>query len=78
MQFHMVCFADCSHVIVTAFFIEAIANPNAFKSLKCDSYENFLSGGCDQNESVTVGGVLEGVEGEFYFRTNPQKPYSMS
>lgn len=53
-------------------------NSGAFKSLKCDSYENFLSGACDQNESVTVGGDLEGVEGEFYFQTNPQKPYSKS
>lgn len=71
-------FADCSHVIVTAFYIEAVQNPNAFKSLKCESYEYFLSGGCDQNESVTVGGDLEGVEGEFYCETNPQKPYSKS
>lgn len=74
----IIIFVDCSHVIVTAFFIEAIENPNAFSSLKCDSYENFLIGVCNENESVTVGGNLVGVDGSFFFQTNPQKPYSMS
>lgn len=66
----------CSHVIVNEFLIEAIENPDAFLATKCDSYEKYLAGECDGNERVALGGDLSNLQGNFYFQTNPQPPYS--
>lgn len=67
---------DCSHVIVTAFFVESIENPNGFLSTKCSSYEDYIAGVCDENDKVPLGGNLEGKEGSYFCETNPEKPYS--
>lgn len=67
---------DCSHLMCTAYFIESVENPAGFLAVKCDSYESFLGGECDGNEKVSLGGDLLGVEGDFYFETNAEKPYS--
>lgn len=69
-------FADCSHVIVTAFVVESIQNPEGFSSIKCDSYENYLVGVCATNDRVALGGDLVGHQGIYFFETNPEKPYS--
>lgn len=77
--FTQIWFAVCSHMLAPEFFNEALQNPeSAFLAKKCDSYEAYLSGACDGNEEVTLGGNLEGHEGGFYFETNAEPPYSKS
>lgn len=51
-------------------------NPSGFLSTKCDSYESYLGGACDGNDKVALGGDLVGLEGDYYFETNAEKPYS--
>lgn len=68
--------AICSHGIVTSYFIESLKNTFGFLAIKCDSYENYLSGACDGNDRVTLGDDLEGLEGDYYFETNSEPPYS--
>lgn len=65
-----------SHGIVTSYFVESLWNPIGFLSTKCDSYENYLSGACDSNHKVALGGDLEGLEGDYHFLTNGEPPYS--
>lgn len=63
-------------MIVNEFYLESVENPVGFLSTKCDSYENYLSGACDGNDKLPLGGDLLGREGDYYFETNPEKPYS--
>lgn len=66
----------CSHLRATELFNEALQRPEAFLSKKCDSYENYLSGLCDGNDEVTLGGDLFGHEGDYYLETNGEPPFS--
>lgn len=63
-------------MIVNEFLMEAIENPEGFLATKCDSYEEYLSGNCFDNEKVALGGDVANYQGVFYFQTNPQRPYS--
>lgn len=68
----------CSHLRSCEYFNEALQNPGGFLATKCDSYENYLSGACDGNDQVALGGGLLGHEGDYYFLTNAESPYSQS
>lgn len=68
----------CSHMLSCEFFNEALQNSNRFLGTKCDSYEDYLIGACDGNTQVAFGGNLLGHEGDYYFLTNPEPPYSQS
>lgn len=67
----------CDHDIGVSYFLESVENPIGFVATKCDSYGNYLSGLCDGNDQVTLGGDLLGHEGDYYFLTNAEKPYSI-
>lgn len=56
--------------------MESLENPLGFVATKCDSYENYIEGRCDGNDRVTLGGDLGGREGDYYFETNAEPPYS--
>lgn len=75
-----ICFSiaghSCSHNIVTAYFVESIQNDHGFLSTKCESYEAFVTGTCESNEKVPIGGPLANAEGVYYLYTNSEKPYS--
>lgn len=71
-------FVVCSHIRSCDYFNEALEDSNAFVGTKCDSYENYLNGTCDGNEQVALGGSLLGFEGNYYFLTNEEPPYSQS
>lgn len=66
----------CNHEIGQYYLIESVENPNGFVSTKCDSYENFLAGSCEGNDRVALGRELAGHEGDYFFETNAEKPYS--
>lgn len=66
----------CSHFRTCEFFNEALLNPEAFLATKCDSYEKYLNGLCDGNDQVSLGGNLLGHEGDYFFTTNAEPPYS--
>lgn len=68
--------ATCGHVIVTDFYVEAVQNPKGFVATKCDSYADYLLGVCG-NKTVTLGGDFSVADaGDYFFRTNPESPYS--
>lgn len=66
----------CDHDIGIYYFLESVENPIGFVATKCDSYESYLAGLCEGNDQVTLGGDLLGHEGDYYFLTNAEKPYS--
>ena len=45
----------CSHCRAAYLFDESINSPVGFVSLKCNSYEEYLNGSCDQNEKQLMG-----------------------
>lgn len=67
---------NCSHGIVLRYFVESLENPFGFVATKCDSYESYLEGKCDGNDKVTLGGDLRDHQGDYYFETNAESPYS--
>ena len=47
--------ADCSHQRAVDYFSESVASPIGFKSLKCESFENYEAGLCDGNQAESMG-----------------------
>lgn len=72
----MVLSDGCGHNLVNYFLIEAIRNPSGFTAIKCDSYEDYLAGGCENGERINMGGNLASAQGVYYFETNAEPPYS--
>lgn len=56
--------------------MEALENFGGFLATKCDTYENYLNGTCDGNDQVTLNGELLGHQGDYFFTTNAERPYS--
>ncbi|XP_017778364.1 PREDICTED: pancreatic lipase-related protein 2-like [Nicrophorus vespilloides] len=49
-----------------------------FIATKCESWERYTAGDCDNNEKIIYGDDMPGnAEGSYYFRTNPQSPYAL-
>lgn len=70
---------SCSHGRSEYLFMESIEDSEAFLSKKCDSYDNYLSGACDDNETVAMGGDLTPENaGTYYLETNSEYPYSQN
>lgn len=67
----------CSHIIVTDYYVEAVANPKGFVSTECSSYENYQLGLCSNGSTVSLGGILSIQDaGVYYLDTNAESPYS--
>ncbi|KZS04452.1 Pancreatic lipase-related 2-like protein [Daphnia magna] len=50
----------CSHCRAVDYFTESITSEVGFRAVRCDSWDTFLSGACNQNESVLMGGIRSG------------------
>ncbi|XP_065165077.1 phospholipase A1-like [Atheta coriaria] len=72
-------FGYCAHTRSVELFAESI-NSRAFRSLKCDSYEEFKNGGCDNNQVSIYGGINIDFDatGDFYYETNAESPYAQN
>lgn len=68
----------CSHRRAYQFYVESVTN-NQFYGRKCDSYKNFESRNCSENEKALMAGanINTGISGEFYLDTNSKSPYGM-
>ncbi|KAK4016737.1 hypothetical protein OUZ56_031701 [Daphnia magna] len=67
----------CSHCRAVDYFTESITSEVGFRAVRCDSWDTFLSGACNENESVLMGEyVPETATGVFYLTTNDASPYA--
>lgn len=67
----------CSHKRAYEFFTESIKNPNGFVSTLCLSYEDYENESCAFNYNATLGGEqVDYLDGNYYFNTNAEPPYS--
>lgn len=69
--------ACCDHCRVVSLMAESITTDVGFRSLQCDSYENFQNGVCNENNSVLMGNpVPNATQGRYYLDTNSISPYA--
>lgn len=70
--------AVCSHLMAPIYWTESVkANGSIFTALKCDSYESFKIGDCN-NFTINSMGIQTdlNLNGKFYVDTNLMPPYS--
>ncbi|XP_046439287.1 pancreatic triacylglycerol lipase-like isoform X2 [Daphnia pulex] len=68
----------CAHCRAVDYFTESITTEIGFRSIFCDSWDNYLSGACDENESVLMGEYVDtSAIGAFYLTTNEVSPFAM-
>lgn len=65
----------CSHSFAWIFFQQSVREEAGFLARKCDSYENFQKGNCDNNEVSYMGYSNNGTQpmGTYFLRTHPSK-----
>lgn len=68
----------CSHCRAADYFIESVyTSPYGFVALKCDSYEAYENGTCNNNLQEFMGDhVSTSARGVYYLDTNAQYPYA--
>ncbi|XP_033334505.2 lipase member H [Megalopta genalis] len=68
---------SCSHSRAEKYMIEAARHPNAFPSVKCDSWDDFKNGKCNRNITIPMGESARcSVTGKFYLQTNSASPFA--
>nr|XP_023026559.1 pancreatic triacylglycerol lipase-like [Leptinotarsa decemlineata] len=68
----------CNHGRAYLLFAESIRNKNAFKSRRCDSFENAVQGKCYEESDVYMGQSETYRDGIYYLKTRDESPYSFS
>jgi len=67
----------CSHLRTTRLFTESINSNVGFRSLRCDTFEDFQEGLCDGNDTELMGDVTpSSTRGVFHFTTNAESPFA--
>lgn len=67
----------CSHCRSVYLWAESITSTIGFRSLKCDSYQSFQSGECDNNDVAYMGNpAANTARGYYYLYTNANSPYA--
>jgi len=67
----------CNHLRATDLFTESINSKLGFKSLRCDTFEHFQQGLCDDNEVEFMGDPTPtSARGVFQFATNGISPFA--
>ncbi|XP_078046319.1 lipase member H-B-like [Augochlora pura] len=68
---------SCSHVRGEGFMTEAAMYPNAFIGVKCNSWNDFKAGKCDNNVTVPMGfNTPCSASGKFYLQTNSKSRFA--
>ncbi|XP_070498560.1 lipase member H-B-like [Chironomus tepperi] len=70
---------DCSHVFALSVWAESVRTTSlTFASLRCDSWEEFVSGRCNTHEIAYMGRLNSAstLRGSFMLATNMQAPWS--
>lgn len=70
-------FGSCSHGRGYEYATEGLGNPSAFRSCKCNSWDEFNLGNCACTETAIMGEhVSKSARGSFYLKTNGSPPYA--
>lgn len=77
---------SCSHDRAWQYYAESVLNEKGFPTVKCASYDDFVSGKCRQSTSLTSNGSGEvqymgyatnrRLKGKFYLATNNREPFA--
>ncbi|KAI5634140.1 lipase domain-containing protein [Phthorimaea operculella] len=76
----------CSHHRAWQYFTESVVNQQAFPAVKCDSWEDFKKGSCEDLLSFRVGHrdisymgfpSKPGTTGKYYLQTDDKIPFSL-
>eukprot|EP00095_Tigriopus_kingsejongensis_P010818 maker-scaffold2896_size11495-snap-gene-0.3 protein:Tk10818 transcript:maker-scaffold2896_size11495-snap-gene-0.3-mRNA-1 annotation:"hypothetical protein DAPPUDRAFT_303061" len=67
----------CSHSRANKYFVESINANKKFNAVKCDSWDEFLSGGCSGTSNEMGYHSNQGSEGKFYLDVNREPPFAM-
>lgn len=66
----------CSHSRSWELFSASIDTEDRFPSVKCISWDIFVSGSCDKNEQVFMGyGMDKTKRGIYYLKTDRKAPF---
>ncbi|XP_033334495.2 lipase member H isoform X1 [Megalopta genalis] len=67
----------CSHDRADKYMAEAARHSEAFPSVECNSWDDFIHGKCDRNVTIPMGYAAPcSVTGKFYLQTNSRPPFS--
>jgi len=67
----------CDHLRTPPLFAESINSQLGFWALRCDTFEDFQEGLCDNNERVAMGDPTpSSARGVFHFTTNGESPFA--
>ncbi|KAG5682562.1 hypothetical protein PVAND_011907 [Polypedilum vanderplanki] len=68
----------CSREFALRVFSESVRSRTPiFPSLQCNSYENYLSGSCNDNQIANMGLLTQtNIFGRFYLQTNTRDPWT--
>ncbi|XP_011066454.1 PREDICTED: pancreatic triacylglycerol lipase [Acromyrmex echinatior] len=67
----------CSHGRSYAYFTESINSKTGLPAKKCDNWDSYLSGKCDNSQVVLMGEHVEHTaEGLYFLRTRSDPPYA--
>ncbi|XP_070503355.1 lipoprotein lipase-like [Chironomus tepperi] len=66
---------SCSHQFAWIFYQQSVREEASFLARKCDSYDNFQNGNCENNEISYMGYSSNGTfpMGTYFLRTHPSK-----
>ncbi|XP_025155076.1 phospholipase A1 member A-like [Harpegnathos saltator] len=68
----------CSHKRCCEIYAESVNNELAFLGVECSSWDNFLSGECNNNTQVIMGyGTPNTASGTVYFKTAAESPFGL-
>ncbi|CAH2056931.1 unnamed protein product, partial [Iphiclides podalirius] len=67
----------CSHSRSWLYFAESVLEPTAFVARRCDSWEHFKTGRCDDDISYMGQGAKKGRKGRYYLQTGPRFPHGL-
>jgi len=68
----------CDHSRAVSYYAESITSTAGFRAIKCETYEEFQSGSCEENEAQFMGEPTPSTtRGIFYLETNAASPFAM-
>lgn len=69
----------CSHGRSYAYFTESIASGTGLQATKCDTWDHFSNGACEENDAVLMGEHLDrSANGTYFLKTRSEPPYAFT
>ncbi|CAG9861218.1 unnamed protein product [Phyllotreta striolata] len=70
---------NCSHNKALKYYVESLGR-GVFRARKCDSYDDFNKGKCDNSTSSLMGNykIDKKANGTYYLKTNLKPPYALN